>query len=186
MQDSIWPCGWLEGFARGRPTHCSKRRAGIRTRYLKMALDHAEGIFDAEVLKGTFRGSILSQLTLAELRILQAEVSSDPDSVSVLNAYMDRASAGGRHNRTGNSQDTGHSGSGDRQRRQPGGAMCEEEARNLLGLAQGASPQEIKSAHRRLIKQVHPDHGGTDYLAHKINLARELLLGKTAETADSG
>ncbi|MEL6361873.1 MAG: DnaJ domain-containing protein [Pseudomonadota bacterium] len=51
-----------------------------------------------------------------------------------------------------------------------------EEARSVLGIAEGASRSEIKSAHRTLISQLHPDKGGTDYLASKINEARDLLI----------
>jgi len=71
---------------------------------------------------------------------------------------------------------TGASGDRDGPRQQANGAMNEDEAWNLLGLSRGASAVEIKTSHRRLIKQVHPDHGGTDYLAHKINEAKKLLL----------
>lgn len=55
-------------------------------------------------------------------------------------------------------------------------AMTEEEALRILGLAPGASAEEIKAAHRRIIEQIHPDHGGTDYLAAKVNLAKDFLL----------
>ena len=51
-----------------------------------------------------------------------------------------------------------------------------EEAYAILGLAPGADAEAIKAAHHRLMKQLHPDHGGTDYLATKINRARDVLL----------
>jgi len=55
-------------------------------------------------------------------------------------------------------------------------AMTIEEAVSVLGLDHGASVEEIRAAHRRLISQIHPDKGGTDYLAAKINEARDVML----------
>jgi hypothetical protein len=163
-----------ERFGPGNGARRSTSR--IRTLYLKMVLDHDAGLFDGEVIKGTYRGMVLSTMTLEELRLLQVEVSSDPNSVHTLNAYLDHAHAhaGARREETAGGGETGN---GQGSHRQANGAMSEEEALNLLGLSRGASVDEIKASHRRLIKQVHPDHGGTDYLAHKINEAKNLLLG---------
>jgi len=62
--------------------------------------------------------------------------------------------------------------------RTDGGAMTRDEALDVLGLKRGASEKEIREAHKRLIKQNHPDQGGSDYLASKINRAKDVLLGK--------
>jgi curved DNA-binding protein CbpA len=56
-------------------------------------------------------------------------------------------------------------------------AMSRSEALSVLGLREGASKDEIRAAHRRLIQQTHPDKGGTNYLAAKINEAKDVLLG---------
>lgn len=151
-----------------------RHKSHVRTVFLKMVLDHAAGLLDGEVIKGAYRGTALSAMTLEDLRLLQVEVSSDPDSVHILNAYLDHARSGaGREGRA----DAGADGNAHASRQHANGAVSEEEAWNLLGLSRGASVDEIKASHRRLIKQVHPDHGGTDYLAHKINEAKNLLLG---------
>ena len=60
-----------------------------------------------------------------------------------------------------------------------GTTMDEEEALSILGLTADAGPEEIKAAHKKLIAQIHPDRGGTDYLAAKINQARDYLLQRT-------
>lgn len=54
--------------------------------------------------------------------------------------------------------------------------MSIAEAYELLGLSKGASKQEIILAHKKLMQKNHPDRGGTDYLASKINLAKKILL----------
>lgn len=58
----------------------------------------------------------------------------------------------------------------------PAKRMSEDEALSVLGLKQGATPEDIRAAHRKLIAQLHPDKGGTDYLAAKINEARDYLM----------
>ncbi len=63
-----------------------------------------------------------------------------------------------------------------RSARAPTRVMSLDEAASVLGLSVDADAEEIRSAHRKLIAQIHPDKGGTDYLAAKINEARDLLL----------
>ena len=59
-----------------------------------------------------------------------------------------------------------------------GADITVEEAYAILGLEPGADTAAIKAAHHRLMKQLHPDHGGTDYFAAKINRARDVLLNR--------
>lgn len=58
------------------------------------------------------------------------------------------------------------------------GKMSRAEALSVLGLNEGATPEDIRAAHHRLIKQTHPDKGGSSYLAAKINEAKDVLLGE--------
>jgi hypothetical protein len=61
--------------------------------------------------------------------------------------------------------------------RRQGSAMSRSEAYEVLGLKTGASPEEIHAAHRKLMRMAHPDAGGSDWLASRINQARDVLLG---------
>jgi hypothetical protein len=68
---------------------------------------------------------------------------------------------------------------GGRARPPPGraGGMSRQEAYDVLGLRSGASEAEIREAHRRLMRGAHPDAGGSDWLASRVNQARDILLG---------
>lgn len=57
-----------------------------------------------------------------------------------------------------------------------GAGMTEEEAYQVLGLEKGASAEAINRSHRELMKKIHPDQGGTTYLATRVNQARDILL----------
>ena len=145
------------------------RSSEVATRFLRMILDHDTGELDGTVLQGVFAGRALSSMSLDELRPLVAEVSIDADSLNVLAAYLDRAHGKAWRETTG--------GAGGNRGSVPAGAMTRDEAYKVLGLAPGASEDQIRSAHRKLMKLSHPDHGGSDYLASKINQAKDLLLG---------
>ncbi|MSP05448.1 MAG: hypothetical protein EXR05_09500 [Acetobacteraceae bacterium] len=67
-------------------------------------------------------------------------------------------------------------GSGEALRASPG-TMSSGEALQILGLKSGSSTEEIKAAHRRLMAAAHPDHGGSDWIAARLNQARDVLLG---------
>ncbi len=147
-------------------------RSSVATRFLDMMLDHATGAMSGQVRDGHFTGRTLSDLDVWELRELWRECQIDPQSAAVLEAYLDRhgdpdwrdqwRSAGPE------SSSQSSPGAGDR--------MDRHEAYQVLGLRPNASREEIRAAHRRLIQRVHPDHGGSSYLAARINRARDVLL----------
>ena len=149
--------------------------SAIRTRYLEMHLDHASGSMDGEVLSGPFAGRRLHDLDLdALLRMLELYRESDSQSAAVLEAYLDR-----ERGPDWRSQDRGADDGGGRTGSQTGGssgAMGETEACSILGLKSGADAEAIRDAHRRLMQKLHPDRGGSDYLASKINEAKRVLL----------
>ncbi|MGE5547221.1 MAG: J domain-containing protein [Solirubrobacterales bacterium] len=140
----------------------------VETRFLRMTLDHDSGRMDGEILEGPGRGGRLSDLDFDMAMDLWRRVQVDPQSAQVLEAWLDRTWPDWRTRQ----------GAGDEpEQPAPTGAMTAAEAWEILGLAPGADAEAIKAAHRRLMRLVHPDHGGSTWLAARINQARDLLLG---------
>jgi hypothetical protein len=171
---SVLVRGW-PGFA-GSARKSPGQRSRVRSRHLDMTLDHDTGEMDGAVRAGRFAGERLGTMTLAELQELYGEVAQDTESVALLDAYLDRRFPDWR-------SEAGEAPSGDgRDRGTWGGKstatgpMTVEEARKVLGLGSAATEIEIRAAHRRLMKNLHPDQGGSTYLAAKLNEARDLLL----------
>lgn len=140
----------------------------VRSRYFSMELDHDSGTVAGRVTDGTFRGRDLMDLDEADTRALFAEIEGDADSERLLESWLDANRAGWRayFEQTAQAGDTASAPPAD----------PDAEAYAVLGLSAGASAEEIKAAHRELMKGVHPDHGGSSYLAAKINQARDQLL----------
>lgn len=155
--------------AKSRGTRSASQTSRVRTAALEMELDLDTGAMDGLVLVGQFEGRELNSLDEDELRVLYGELRGDPESVQVLEAYLDRRDATWRE---GFETDPGD-GLG---AAPASGSMTQEEAYEILGLAAGASEAEIREAHRRLMKRVHPDTGGSVFLAARINEAKDVLL----------
>lgn len=134
----------------------------VNTDYIRMVLDHDTGEMYGEIVAGIFSGSRLSDLSIAELKELYALISDDADSVNVLAAYLDREHPEWRSSESGETR----------------GTLSEQEAFEILGLEPGASEADIKLAHRRIIQKLHPDRGGSTFLASQVNDAKDLLLKK--------
>jgi hypothetical protein len=143
----------------------------VVTDSLRMQLDHATGELEGEVLRGPFAGRSLDSLGLGELLTLLADCQrEDPRSVALLQTYLDRRQPDWRAHVAGERAQEGD------QEATSGGVMDEATACSILGLAPGASEEDIKAAHRRLMTKLHPDHGGSSYLAAQLNQAKDFLL----------
>jgi hypothetical protein len=155
--------------------------SSVETAWLAMRLDHDSGQMEGEVRAGRFAGRRLADLPLADLLALLDECrGADPESVTLLEAYLDRVHGASWRGPEGDDADAAQGGAQGRTRergRGGSGGMTREEAYEILGLEPGASPEAVKEAHRRLMQNYHPDRGGSTYIAAKINQAKDLLLG---------
>jgi DnaJ domain len=145
--------------------------SSVRSAFLDMELDHDSNTLKGRVVGGTYGGRNLDDLDEAALQALYREVSIDQESVSLLEAYLDRRFPGWREDVEGDAA----AGAGIPPN---AGPMTDQEAYEVLGLAPGASESEIRAAHRNLMKRFHPDQGGSTFLASKINEAKDRLLGR--------
>jgi len=159
--------GWgpWQGLAR-RTQRSSGQVSRVRSAFLEMELDHDTGAMRGRIIAGPRAGASLDALEVPAVIAMLSEV--DEESRSLLAAYLDRRDAGWRPNTD--------DGAGARDVRRPSGKMTEEEAYQILGVAPGASADEITRAHRSLMKKLHPDQGGSTYLAARVNEAKELLM----------
>jgi hypothetical protein len=168
--------GWRAArtFARGGAAS-SGGASDVETAHLEMGLDHDTGRMWGRVRQGRFKGKELADLDLPGLLDLMAELAArDPEGMPLLEAWLDRSHPDWREAAAfHDGPQPGRSGSGSR----GFGPMTREEAFSVLGLAAGASEAEIRTAHRRLMRAAHPDQGGSDWLAARLNEARDTLLG---------
>jgi hypothetical protein len=155
----------LPGSARKSPGRSSR----VTTDHLEMELDHDTGTLTGRVLKGVFKDRDIESLSPEELAALWQDCRfRDPQSAQIIEAYLDRTHPSWR-------EDVAR---GERAMRGRDGRMTAEEAYEILGLAPGASEEEIRRAHRELMLRLHPDRGGSTYLAAQINEAKAVLLGE--------
>ncbi len=164
-----WPGGWPHFARGGRPASPGGQTSSVRTSWLEMALDHDSGEMRGTVLRGASAGKRLDQLDKAALAALYAEAGmDDPETKRLLEAWLDRT--------RGPDWRADFEPSRPPPERATTG-MTRAEALKVLGLSEGATQEDIHAAHRRLMFQNHPDRGGSDYLASKINEAKDVLLG---------
>lgn len=141
------------------------QRSTVSTALLSMQLDHDSGDMTGTILKGAYAGRKLSDLAEADLRAFYAQCQkSDRQGLKLLEAWLNRNLSGWAERwSTENNASS---------------SMSRDEAYAVLGLKPGSTEDEVRRAHRNLMKDYHPDRGGSDYLAAKINAAKDLLLGE--------
>lgn len=152
---------------RAKPT--PGRRSSVRTAALEMELDHDSGTLEGHVLAGTYEGQLLGTLDLEALLLLMQELRSDSESVRLLETYLDGRFPAWRQHAQANM----NAGAGSAP---AAGPMSKEEAYKILGLEATATAADIRQAHRRLMQRLHPDLGGSTFLAARINEAKDVLL----------
>jgi hypothetical protein len=163
--------GWLPWSMPGLGAR-TRKSAGqvsrVRSAFLEMELEHDSGAMRGRILAGPHEGASLDALDFATLTGFLPDI--DEESRALLMAYLDRRSPGWREHAQHDAATGPGRGIGG------GGKMTEEEAYQILGLQPGASAEEIGRAHRSLMKKLHPDQGGSTYLAARINEAKDMLL----------
>ena len=160
-QSAVFP----NGFPWSRKSAGQKSR--VATGILVMELDHDSGKMTGKVISGPYKGVSLEEMNSTDLKSLYDRCARASDqSISLLEAWLDRNKPEWRETWTGT----------DKARQASTGAMSRDEALSVLGLKPAATNEDIKNAHRRLMKDFHPDRGGSDYIAAKINQAKDNLL----------
>lgn len=170
----VWPGGWPH-WRIPNPGGGSRMSTGqttsVATDWVEMELDHDTGDMRGRVLKGAFSGSLLQQLSDGDVLRFYAEAgAADSETARLMEAYLDRRLGTGWRAKAGeraSAQPGSRGGSG----------MTRDEAYRVLGLLPGATEEQIREAYKRLMMNLHPDRGGSDYLAAKINEAKDVLLG---------
>ena len=118
-------------------------------------------------MEGPHAGRSLDEFDLPQLVTVMS--GFDAESVALLESYLDRRFPAWRQNAQGDA-------AGGQRRAASSGKMTDEEAYQILGLQPGAGRDDISRAHRALMKKLHPDQGGSTYLAARVNEAKDTLL----------
>jgi DnaJ-domain-containing protein 1 len=150
-----------------RTARSAGQTSQVRSQFLVMTLDHDSGGLAGQIVAGPYAGRSLDELDLPQLAAMMT--GFDAESTALLESYLDRRFPAWRQDAQGNAA----RGNG---RPATGGKMTDEEAYQILGLQPGAGRDEIGRAHRALMKKLHPDQGGSTYLAARVNEAKDTLL----------
>ncbi|MGH7005995.1 MAG: hypothetical protein ACREIP_18785 [Alphaproteobacteria bacterium] len=164
--------GVLIDLALGGPSkpHISR----VNTRFLNLVLDHRSGQVTGDIVDGPFTGRRIESLRVDDLvELMMHYTREDPESARLVEAYLDRTSPTwrDRYGPDGRPKPDSYSPTS-----RPGGPMTKSEALKILGLQLGATAEDIRLAHRRMLQEHHPDRGGDPDMAARINQARDVLL----------
>ena len=159
--------GNIGGLFGSRTQRSPGQASQVRSQFLDMALDHDSGELTGQIVAGPNAGHSLDEFDLSQLAAMMP--GFDAESVALLESYLDRRFPAWRQDAQGNA-------AGGQGRAAPSGKMTNEEAYQILGLQPGAGRDEIGRAHRALMKKLHPDQGGSTYLAARVNEAKDTLL----------
>jgi hypothetical protein len=162
--------GWISMGALGRAWRNRIRTSRVRTAFLDMELDPRTGTMRGRILAGRYEGKTLDALDPTTLIGLLDKI--DDDSRDLLAAYLDRRAPRWREYAKADAAAGGGGGT----RTMPRGEMTKEEAYQILGVEPGADADAVGRAHRTLMKKLHPDQGGSTYLAARVNEAKDVLL----------
>src|SRR3954452_5879157 len=159
--------GNIGGLFGGGAARSSGQTSRVRSQFLDMRLHHDSGQLAGQIIAGPHTGRELDEFDLAGL--LAMVPAFDAESVALLESYLDRRFPAWRQNAQGNA-------AGGQRRTAASGKMTAEEAYQILGLQPGAGRDDIGRAHKSLMKKLHPDQGGSTYLAARVNEAKDTLL----------
>jgi hypothetical protein len=163
--------GWLPWSIAGFGARTRKspgQISRVRSAFVEMELDHDTGAMQGRILAGRHEGVTLEALDVPTLLGFLPEI--DEESRALLIAYLDRREPNWREHAQGDAA------TGPGRASRSSGKMTEEEAYQILGVQPGASAEDIGRAHRALMKKLHPDQGGSTYLATRVNEAKDILL----------
>lgn len=142
----------------------SQRNSTLQSRYLRLELDHRSGRLRGEILQGPHAGAALDQLPPEAVEeLLTFYRSNDPDSLRLMQAYLEQLGRGSYQQGSATAA---------------GGSMSRREALEILGLDENANEADVQKAHKKLMQRLHPDRGGSNYLAAKVNEAKSVLTKK--------